>query len=158
MKAELGRGPVHRPGRAAARSRCASKRWASDPNSARSTRSCPSAGSSTGSSPASIFRTSTPARARSTPTLDFQRVLRKVARKLGPRALRNVHIHIAGIHFGDKGEIKHLNLDETDFRYDEWLQALRDLGVEGLVICESPNLEDDALMLKKLYLAQTTKS
>ncbi|OGD29032.1 MAG: hypothetical protein A2V57_04825 [Candidatus Aminicenantes bacterium RBG_19FT_COMBO_65_30] len=88
---------------------------------------------------------------------DFHRVLSKVARKLGPRALRNVHIHIAGIHYGDKGEIKHLNLEETDFRYDEWLQALRDLGVEGMVICESPNLEEDALMLKKLYRAQRAR-
>ena len=86
--------------------------------------------------------------------LDFERVLSKVARKLGPRSLRNVHIHIAGIHFGDRGEIKHLNLEETAFRYDEWLQALRDLGVEGMVICESPNLEGDAVMLKKLYQAQ----
>jgi deoxyribonuclease-4 len=88
---------------------------------------------------------------------DFHRVLSKVARKLGPRALRNIHIHIAGIHYGDKGEIKHLNLEEADFRYEEWLQALRDLAVEGLVICESPNLEEDALLLKKLYVAQQEK-
>jgi deoxyribonuclease IV len=88
--------------------------------------------------------------------LDFERVLSKVARKLGPRSLRNVHIHIAGIHFGDRGEIKHLNLEETAFRTDEWLQVLRDLGVEGMVICESPNLEGDAVMLKKLYQAQAT--
>ena len=88
--------------------------------------------------------------------LDFERVLSKVARKLGPRALRNIHIHIAGVRFGDRGEIKHLNLEETEFRYDEWLQALRDLGVEGLVICESPNLEGDAVMLKKLYQAQAS--
>jgi deoxyribonuclease-4 len=89
--------------------------------------------------------------------LEFERVLGKVARKLGPRALKNVHIHIAGIHYGDKGEIKHLNLEETDFRTDEWLQALRDLGVEGTVICESPNLEADAVMLKKLYQAQASR-
>ncbi|HSA96486.1 MAG TPA: TIM barrel protein [Acidobacteriota bacterium] len=88
---------------------------------------------------------------------EFERVLMKVARKLGPRSLKDVHIHIAGIHYGDKGEIKHLNLEETDFRYDEWLQALRDLGVEGLVICESPNLEGDAVMLKKLYQAQASR-
>jgi len=88
---------------------------------------------------------------------DFHRVLSKVGRKLGPRALRNVHIHIAGIHYGDKGEVKHLNLDEADFRYDEWIQALRDLAVEGLVICESPNLEEDALMLRNLYRAQGVK-
>lgn len=88
---------------------------------------------------------------------DFHRVLSKVARKLGPRALKNVHIHIAGIHYGDKGEIKHLDLEEADFRYDVWVEALRDLGVEGTVICESPNLEGDALMLKKLYRAQAVK-
>lgn len=89
---------------------------------------------------------------------DFHRVLSKVARKLGPRALKNVHIHIAGIHYGDKGEIKHLDLEEADFRYDVWVEALRDLGVEGTVICESPNLEGDALMLKKLYRAQAVKA
>ena len=89
---------------------------------------------------------------------EFERVLAKVARKLGPRALKNVHIHIAGIHYGDKGEIKHLNLGETEFRYDEWLQALRDMGVEGTVICESPNLEEDALMLKKLHQTQGARS
>ena len=85
---------------------------------------------------------------------EFERVLAKVARKLGPRALKNVHIHIAGIHYGDKGEIKHLNLEETDFRYDECLQALRDMEVEGMIVCESPNLEGDAVMLKKLYQTQ----
>jgi deoxyribonuclease-4 len=88
---------------------------------------------------------------------EFERVLAKVARKLGPRALRNAHIHIAGIQYGGRGEIRHLNLEETDFRYDEWLQALRDLGVEGMVICESPNLEADAVMLKKLYSAQRAR-
>ena len=88
---------------------------------------------------------------------EFHRVLSKVAKKLGPAALKNIHIHIAGIHFGAKGEIKHLDLAETDFRYDDWLQALRDLGVEGMVICESPNLETDALMLKRLYQAQQAR-
>jgi deoxyribonuclease-4 len=89
--------------------------------------------------------------------VEFERVLAKTARKLGPRSLCDVHIHIAGIHFGDRGEIKHLNLEETEFRTDEWLQALRDLGVEGTVICESPNLEADTVMLKTLYEAQKEK-
>jgi len=89
---------------------------------------------------------------------EFHRVLGKVARKLGPKALKSAHIHVAGIHFNRAGEIMHLNLDEADFRYDEWIQALRDLTVEGMVICESPNLEADALMLKHLYLAQRAKS
>ncbi len=88
---------------------------------------------------------------------DFRRVLAKVVKKLGAGALKNAHIHVAGIQYHDKGEIKHLDLDESDFRYDEWIEALRDAGVEGLVICESPNLEGDAMMLKKLYGAQSDR-
>ncbi len=88
---------------------------------------------------------------------DFRRVLDKVAKKLGAGALRNVHIHVAGIQYHDKGEIKHLDLDESDFRYDEWIEAMRDAGVEGFVICESPNIETDAVMLKKLYEARSDR-
>ncbi len=89
---------------------------------------------------------------------EFSRVLEKVEKKLGRAALRNSHIHISGCHYGEFGEIKHLNLLESDFHFDDWVQALRDHGVGGTVICESPNQEDDALMLKKLYLAGKEKS
>jgi len=83
--------------------------------------------------------------------LHFYRILTKISKKLGDEALQNMHIHISGSLFGDKGEIKHLNLAETDFRYDEWVQALKDFSVKGMVISESPDQETDAIMLKKLY-------
>lgn len=82
---------------------------------------------------------------------EFQRILKKVEKKLGYLALKNAHIHISGSEYNAKGERKHINLQSSDFRYDEWIQALKDLEVEGMVICESPNLEKDALMLKNLY-------
>lgn len=82
---------------------------------------------------------------------EFDRVLRKLGRKLGPRAAKDVHFHVSGVLYGDKGEIKHLDLRESNFRYDEWIEAIKQAGVAGTVICESPNLEDDALMLKSLY-------
>jgi deoxyribonuclease-4 len=47
--------------------------------------------------------------------------------------------------------MKHLNLKDSDFRFDEWIEALKDLDAEGMVICESPDRETDAVMLKKLY-------
>ena len=83
--------------------------------------------------------------------LEFHRILRKIEKKLGKRALKNAHIHISGAEFTKKGERRHINLKESDFRYDDWIQALKDFEVEGMVICESPNLEKDALMLKKLF-------
>jgi deoxyribonuclease-4 len=81
----------------------------------------------------------------------FHRILKKVEKKLGTRALKNAHIHISGVDYNQKGEMRHINLKDSDFHYDDWIQALKDLEVEGMVICESPNLEQDALMLKKLY-------
>jgi len=82
---------------------------------------------------------------------EFYRILKKIEKKLGKEALMNMHIHISGAHYGEKGEIKHLNLQDSDFKYDEWIQALIDLDIQGFVVCESPNQEQDARMLKKLY-------
>jgi len=90
--------------------------------------------------------------------LHFSRILRKVEKKLGKAALADLHSHVSGVHYGDKGEIKHLDFMKSDFRYDQWVQAVWDKGVEGMVICESPNLETDALMLKNLYNAYRLKS
>lgn len=83
--------------------------------------------------------------------LEFYRILTKVSKKLGKESLSNLHIHISGVEYSAKGEIKHLNLKESNFKYDEWIQALKDFDVKGMVICESPFQEQDAIMLKDLY-------
>lgn len=89
---------------------------------------------------------------------EFSRVLSKVEKKLGRAALRNAHIHISGSHYNQTGELKHLDLKDSDFRYDDWVEALRDFDVQGMVICESPNREIDALMLKTLFWARSEKT
>jgi len=82
---------------------------------------------------------------------EFASILEQVKERLGKAALDNVHIHVSGIAYGKKGEIKHLNLKESDFQYGELLKALKDYDAKGLVICESPNLEQDALLLQATY-------
>ncbi|MBA7494067.1 endonuclease 4 [subsurface metagenome] len=82
---------------------------------------------------------------------EFTAILQQVKERLGRAALDNMHIHVSGISYGKKGEIKHLNLKESDFQYAELLQALRDCDAKGLVICESPNREEDALLLQATY-------
>lgn len=84
---------------------------------------------------------------------DFVAVLELVEAKLGKQGLNNMHLHVSGIEYGNKGEKKHLNLKESDFRYVELLKALKDCKARGLVICESPNLEEDALLLQTEYRA-----
>lgn len=89
---------------------------------------------------------------------EFSRILAKVEKKLGRAALRNAHLHISGSHYSQAGELKHLDLKDSDFCYDDWIVALKDYDVQGMVICESPNREGDALMLKKLFWAQSKKT
>ena len=82
---------------------------------------------------------------------EFSWMLDQVGEKLGRKALENLHIHVSGIEYGKQGEKKHLNLKESDFRFEELLQALKEYNARGLVIAESPNLEEDALLLKRTY-------
>jgi deoxyribonuclease-4 len=83
---------------------------------------------------------------------EFLDILDQVERKLGRRALDNMHIHLSGIAYGKKGEIKHLMLPDSDFQYAELLKALKECKAKGVVVCESvPYLEQDALLLQRTY-------
>ena len=86
---------------------------------------------------------------------EFASILTQVKARLGQTALDNMHIHLSGIRYGQKGEISHLNLKDSDLEYTELLQALKDYDIKGLVICESPNLEGDAQLLKLTYQGLT---
>ncbi|WP_055667772.1 TIM barrel protein [Desnuesiella massiliensis] len=82
---------------------------------------------------------------------DFAAILYKVGENLGKEALEDLHIHLSGIHYGEKGEKNHLPFLESDFNYKACLKAFIDFNVKGCVICESPILEKDALLLKNCY-------
>ncbi|MBL7054399.1 TIM barrel protein [Candidatus Woesearchaeota archaeon] len=82
---------------------------------------------------------------------EFSNILGLIEKKLGKKALENMHIHVAGIAYGDKGEKHHLNLEQSDFRYKELMNALKDFNVRGVLISESPSIEGDALLMKKAY-------
>ena len=65
--------------------------------------------------------------------------------------LDELQMHVSGINYSEKGERNHLNLNESDFCYKGLLEALREKNVSGTIICESPNIEEDALLMKKYY-------
>jgi deoxyribonuclease-4 len=78
-------------------------------------------------------------------------LLADVKKNLGEPALEGMHIHLSGIEYGKNGEKKHLPLRSSDLKYEEFLRALKDHGAGGTLICESPNREEDALLLKETY-------
>ena len=82
---------------------------------------------------------------------EFREILTAVEKALGKEALKNMHIQIAGVNYNDKGERNHLNLKESDLNYPGIAKSWKDFNIAGVVICESPNIEGDAMMLKELY-------
>ncbi|MBT3262195.1 TIM barrel protein [Candidatus Woesearchaeota archaeon] len=65
--------------------------------------------------------------------------------------LDNMHIHMAGINYGPKGERNHLNLKDSDFKWKELMKAFKEFGVRGIIISESPNIEGDAMLMRDYY-------
>ena len=84
---------------------------------------------------------------------EFSAIFEKIGKELGQVALDNFHAHIAGIEYGDKGEKKHLNLAESDMNYKDLLRAFKAFNVKGAIVCESPNIEEDAKLMKEYYLS-----
>lgn len=82
---------------------------------------------------------------------EFRGVLELSEKFLGKSFLQNLHCHISGIAYSEKGEQHHLVLEESDFKYKELLKALKEFDCKGIIICESPNIENDALLLKKTF-------
>lgn len=83
---------------------------------------------------------------------EFIYVLEKVKEYLGERGLKNMHIHMSGIAYSSKGEKHHLNLEESDLRWREILKVLHDFGADGFIVSESPNIEGDAILMKRFYM------
>jgi deoxyribonuclease-4 len=82
---------------------------------------------------------------------DFKKILGDVEKALGKTGLNNMHIHVSGIEYGLKGEKRHLILKDSDMKYKELLKAFKEFNIKGAVISESPNIEGDALLMKKEY-------
>ena len=82
---------------------------------------------------------------------EFVSILKQIDDKLGRNALNDMHIHLSGIKYSSKGELSHLNLSESDMNYLELFKAWKEFDIKGLVICESPSLEADALIMQEAY-------
>lgn len=82
---------------------------------------------------------------------EWVQVLEDYKEALGDEALNDLHIHISGIEYGEKGEKEHLPLDESDLDYQGFFQALKEFNCQGRILCESPILEDDALLCKQSW-------
>jgi deoxyribonuclease-4 len=70
---------------------------------------------------------------------------------LGTNALQQLHIHLSGIEYNQKGERNHLPVIESDFNLKALFQALHERGCQGRILCESPKMEEDALYMQEIW-------
>lgn len=89
---------------------------------------------------------------------EWMRTLETYGKALGESALKHLHCHISGIEYTGKGEREHLALQDSDLDLTGILQALKELGCAGRILCESPVLEDDALLVKQRWMEISGKA
>jgi deoxyribonuclease-4 len=82
---------------------------------------------------------------------EWARLLEAYGEVLGKDALGELHVHLSGIEYGPKGEKEHLPVEEADLDLKALFRALHDFGCRGRILCESPAMEDDALILKQRW-------
>ena len=78
-------------------------------------------------------------------------VLDAYASALGSSSLQQLHIHLSGIEYNQKGERNHLPVAESDFNLKALFHALHARGCQGRILCESPKMEEDALYMQETW-------
>jgi deoxyribonuclease-4 len=79
---------------------------------------------------------------------EWRRSLEAYGKALGAEALQSLHVHLSGIEYTSKGEKEHLPILESDFDLEALLKALAEFDGGGRIVCESPVMEEDALIIK----------
>lgn len=82
---------------------------------------------------------------------EWNEMLDLYAEYLGTPALQTMHLHYSGIAYGPKGEKHHVPLQESDARWQDFLMVLKSRSVGGILVCESPLMEEDTLLLQKTF-------
>jgi len=89
---------------------------------------------------------------------EWMEVLERYQQALGPDSLKRIHCHVSGIEYTEKGEQNHLVFEEADLDLDGLLRALQAAGAKGRLLCESPILEEDALVMRDRWLSISGES
>ena len=86
-------------------------------------------------------------------TKEWQEMFDLYEKSLGKKSLKTMHMHFSGIAYGLKGEKHHLPLQESDAQWKDFLKVLKKRKIEGTLVCESPLLEKDTLLMQKTFLS-----
>ena len=85
---------------------------------------------------------------------DFREVLNEIEKRLGTEAVKNLHCHYTAVEFTDKGEKRHHTMDETEYGppFEPFAALIAELGLNPVIISESPILDVDAQKMRDMVL------
>lgn len=89
---------------------------------------------------------------------EWCQVLEAYGEALGGDAIKDLSCHLSGIEYTEKGEQNHLPIEESDFDLDALFKALHKFGAAGRLLCESPVMEEDALLFQKKWIGISGES
>lgn len=86
---------------------------------------------------------------------DVRRIINEIEKRLGEFEDWVPVMHISGIKYGFGGELEHLGLNESDLPWYDIIKVLNEIGVNSIIICESPKRwNGDLKLLKKAILGE----
>jgi len=87
---------------------------------------------------------------------DFREVTNEIEKRLGSKAVRNLHCHFTRVEFTEKGEKCHHILDEVEYGPDFHHLAIliAELDLKPVIISESPILDVDAQKMRDIVLRE----
>jgi len=94
------------------------------------------------------------------PVVDFSHMLArqqgkidygKILNKLKALKLKHYHTHFSGIEFSEKGERRHLTIDNEQPPFKPLAKEILKKKINITIISESPVLEQDSLIMKKTF-------
>jgi deoxyribonuclease-4 len=89
---------------------------------------------------------------------DWMAMLTRYRRGLGAGSLEQLHAHLSGIEYSAKGERKHLMLAESDLDLKALIRALVEMKCGGRIVCESPVMDEDALVIQQTWQRAVRRS
>ena len=85
---------------------------------------------------------------------DYRKILDYTYNQLGEFKTKNLHIHFSKIEYTDKGEVKHLTLDDTKYgpEFEPLAKVIKEMQLEPSIISESHEvMMQDAMKLQEIY-------
>ncbi|MEW6528424.1 MAG: TIM barrel protein [Candidatus Micrarchaeota archaeon] len=88
---------------------------------------------------------------------DYRKIFSILEKEL-PEYTKNMHCHFSEINYNEKGELNHVVLGTNNQPpYKPLMKVLSENGYRGTIICETPKLDIDALIMQREYKKEYEK-